>query len=256
MFFASPVKLVKVHLRGIRSRPSIYIYEWAYSVPLRAKASLKGKLDQSSCDELVHMIILVFIIYWSSLCSIPVALISCSSGPVHSCDFLEGVCPFACWSASLSSAYAGVPHCRTLCSSAALESCHMSSQFPFQDCCLSSHVICFCQLSYPSVRNSVSKWETQDFSFHFLWLTWRCFCCTLVKFQVWHPCDKHGKTQDASASKLRINFLSISMNFSDQNALHARAILLFTLFPWCVGSPLAGQGICIRLHTANLTSGL
>ena len=43
--------------------------EWACFVPLRAKASLKGKFDQSSCGELVHMIVFVFIIYCSSLCS-------------------------------------------------------------------------------------------------------------------------------------------------------------------------------------------
>ena len=30
---------------------------------------MKSKLDKSSCGELVHMIVLVFIIYWSSLCS-------------------------------------------------------------------------------------------------------------------------------------------------------------------------------------------
>ena len=46
------------------------------SVPVSAKASLKGKLDQSSCGELVHMIVLTFMIYWSAALSVEFS--SCS----------------------------------------------------------------------------------------------------------------------------------------------------------------------------------
>ena len=144
--------------------------EWACFVPLRAKASMKGKLYQSSCGELVHMIVLFFMIYCSlcsSLCRVfqllrfLAALDQCTPAIFRkkSVHLLAGLprCLLP---------VRGVPHCRNLCPFAALESCHMSYPFPFQDFCSFSHV-CFCQLSYPSVRNSVSKWDAQDFSFHF-----------------------------------------------------------------------------------------
>ena len=219
---------------------------------------MKGKLDQSSCGELVHMIVLVFIIYWSSFCSS-----FCRVFQLLQLLAALDQCTHTIFRKESAHLLAGLPCCLLLlrgfniveiCARLLLWSlATCPPHFHFRISARPAMSFVFCQLSYLSLNEIL-----RIFRSIFLWQTWRCFFCTLVKFQVWHPYVKHEKMQGASALNLilQFNFLSSSMNFNDENALFAKAVLLFNSFSMVCWKSASWLKYTYSYTTAYLSSEL
>ena len=157
------------------------------------------------------MIVLVFIIYWSSLCSSLCRVFQLL-------QFLAALDQYtpAIFQKESVHQLAGLPHCLLpVCGFHIVEICAHLLLWRLATCPPHFHFrISVCPVissvfasSLILVLGILSQSEIHRI-FHsiFIWQTWRCLFCTLVKFQVRHPYVKHGKTYDASASNLILLF--------------------------------------------------